>query len=181
MIYWSKNIYSDSAIDVLQKIFDNHNILTAWEKTAVLSGYYAVHYFSPEHKFHVEEKSIDQIINNEINYVRNMTISNFDAIQKNFREELLQFINQRKQEQQELKTLAIIYYEYPSQKEMQLSFFGKNTLVNNARKYLQYLLNKHTIRTINIGLNAAQVRKIYTCILYLSDCIEIMQRVFNEG
>ncbi|CAF1250141.1 unnamed protein product [Rotaria magnacalcarata] len=156
MIYWSNNIYSDSAIDIIQRIFDNHNVFTIWEKTDVLSGYYVVHYFSPDQPFHVSERSIDQIIYNEIVYVKDMVVSNLDSMQTNFRNELDQFINQRKQEQQNLQTLAIIYCEYPLQTELKFSFFGQKCLVNNARKQLQYLLNKHEMKTINIELDSTQ-------------------------
>ncbi|CAF3536741.1 unnamed protein product [Rotaria sordida] len=132
VIYWSKNIYSDSAIDVIQRIFDNQGVFTAWEKTNILSGYYVVHYFSPSHTFHVSEKSIDSTINNEIAYAQNQVIRNFNSIQTNFQIELNQFINDKKQLQKQLQTLAIIYCEYPLQTELKISFFGQK----NMREYL---------------------------------------------
>lgn len=160
MIYWSKNIYSDSAISVIQKIFDNRNLFTVWEKTDILSGYYVVSYFNSEQIFHVSEARIDHVINNEIAYVKDVIIPNIDNIHVNFRKELNQFIHDKKQQQQECGTFAIIYYEYPSQTEMKISFFGEKGMVGNARKQLQHLLWKHEMKLINIQLDLKQVRVI---------------------
>ncbi|CAM4934412.1 unnamed protein product [Rotaria socialis] len=170
---------NNSAIDTIQKIFDNHNVFTIWEKTDVLSGYYVVHYFGPDHPFHVSERSIDHIVYNEIVYVKDMIVSNLDSMHANFRNELDQFINQRKQEQQNLQTLAIIYCEYWLQTELKFSFFGQKRLVNNARKQLQYLLNKHEMKTINIELDSTQREYLLeNCILQLNS-IELEHRNDN--
>ncbi|CAF3486533.1 unnamed protein product [Rotaria sp. Silwood1] len=145
VIYWSKKIYSDSAIDVIQKIFDNKGVFTVWEKTNILSGYYVIHYFSPSYTFHVSEKCIDSTINNEIAYAQDKVIHNFNSIQTNFRKELNQFINDKKKQQQQLQTLAIIYCEYPLQTELKISFFGQKSM-------REYLLDNYVHQLKNIEL-----------------------------
>ena len=160
-IYWSTNIYSDSALNIIQKMFDNQKIFTVWDKTDILSGYYIVYYFGSEHQFHASEESIDQILHNEIVYVRDIIISNFDRIQLNFEKELEKFLNNKKEQQQRLGRLSIIYCKYPLQTELKISFFGEKNLVNIAKKQLQCLLNKHQTRIINIELDFTQVRISY--------------------
>jgi hypothetical protein len=158
VIKWSKHIYSDSALTILQKIFSDKKKLTIWEKTNILSGYYVVHYVSGQHKFSVSEEFIYQILNNEISYVKDIVIPNIENIRIQFRKELNEFINTKKEQQQQFQTMAIIYCQYPSQTEMKISFFGLKNQVDIAKKQIKMLINKHRMRTIRIELDSKQVR-----------------------
>jgi hypothetical protein len=131
--------------------------LTIWEKTNILSGYYIVHYIGGHHNFSTSEEFINHTLN-EITYVKDIIIPNFENIQTKFRKELDEFINDKKDQQRQFQTMAIIYCQYPSQTEMKISFFGLRNQVEIAKKQIKMLINKHRIRTINIGLDSKQVR-----------------------
>ncbi|CAF1114353.1 unnamed protein product [Adineta steineri] len=153
---WSKHIYSDSALVVLQKIFSNKKKLTVWEKTNILSGYYIVHYVSGKHKLGVSEEFINRTINNEISFVRDIIIPHVNNIQPNFRKEIEEFLNNKKQQQRQFQTMAIIHYLYYSQMEMKINLFGLRNQVEVARRQIKQLINKHHLRTTKIGLNLTQ-------------------------
>ncbi|CAF1193584.1 unnamed protein product [Adineta steineri] len=82
IISWSKNIHSDAAIIAIQKIFDNRNLFTVWEKTHIISGYYTVHYFSSNPIFEIQESSIDFVLNNTISYCEYLLADCVDEIKK---------------------------------------------------------------------------------------------------
>ncbi len=132
--------------------------MTIWEKTNILSGYYIVHYISGHHYFSSSEDFINDTLANEITYVKDIVISNVENMQPNFRNELDDFINEKKEQQRQFQTMAIIYCQYPFQIEMKISFFGLRTQVDLAKKQIKMLINKHRMRTIRIGLDSKQVR-----------------------
>ncbi len=146
VIKWSTHIYSDSALVILQKIFLDKKKFTIWEKTNILSGYYIVHYLSGQHRFSTSEESIIEILNNEISYAKDLIISNL-------RKEFDEFLHDKKEQQQQYQTMAIIYY----QTEMKICFFGLKSQVNLAKKQLKMLINKHRMRTIGLELDSKQV------------------------
>ncbi|CAF0983783.1 unnamed protein product [Rotaria sordida] len=156
IIRWSKYIYSDSILTILQKIFFDKKKLTFWEKTNLLSGYYIVHYISGQHMFSVSEEFINQTLNNEISYVKDFMIQNVENIQPKFRKELDEFISDKKEQQLQLQTMAIIYCQYPYQTEMKISFFGLKNQVDIAKRQIKLLINKHRMRQIWIGLDSTQ-------------------------
>ncbi|CAM4863546.1 unnamed protein product [Rotaria socialis] len=156
IVRWSRYIYSDSILTVLQKIFVDKKKLTVWEKTSILSGFYIVHYTSGQHMFSVSEEFINQTLNNEISYVKDIVIENMESIQPKFRKELKELINEKKQHQLQNPTMSIIYCQYPSQTDMKISFFGLRNHVDLAKKQIKLLINKHRMRTIWIGLDSKQ-------------------------
>ncbi|CAF3728572.1 unnamed protein product [Rotaria sp. Silwood1] len=156
IIRWSKYIYSDSILNILQKIFFDKNKLTLWEKTNILSGYYIVYYVSGQHTFSVSEEFINHTLNNEISYVKDIIIENVENIQLKFRKELDEFINNKKEQQLQYQTMAIIYCQYSFQTEMKISFFGLRNQVDIAKKQIKLLINKHRMRKISIGLDSTQ-------------------------
>ncbi|CAF3683738.1 unnamed protein product [Rotaria sp. Silwood1] len=156
VIRWSKYIYSDSILNILQKIFFDKNKLTLWEKTNILSGYYIVYYVSGQHTFSVSEEFINHTLNNEISYVKDIIIENVENIQLKFRKELDEFINNKKEQQLQYQTMAIIYCQYSFQTEMKISFFGLRNQVDIAKKQIKLLINKHRMRKISIGLDSTQ-------------------------
>ncbi|CAF2915481.1 unnamed protein product [Rotaria sp. Silwood2] len=172
VIYWSKNLYSDSDITVIQKIFDKQKLFTIWEKTDILSGYYVVHYFTKTDVFSVSEDYINQKINNEISYVRDIVISNFVNIQENFRKKLEQFITKKKQEQQQLETYAVIYCIYPGQTELKISFFGQNVLVKRANRQLKYLIDQNRLITWTTEFTLTQRNYLLDNCLHQLETIE---------
>jgi hypothetical protein len=144
-------------IAIIQKVFDKQKLFTIWEKTDILSGYYVVHYFSKTGIFSTSEDYINRTINDVISYVNDIIIPDFVNIQKNFRKELEQFINIKKEEQQHLKTFAIISCIYPGQTKMKISFFGQADLVKRLSRQLQYLINKHRLTITRADLSVTQV------------------------
>ncbi|UJR07650.1 hypothetical protein I4U23_011938 [Adineta vaga] len=168
---WSTSIYSDSVLLILQKIFADRKKLTIWEKTNLLSGYFIVYYISGEHRFNLSEEFIYQMLNNEISYVENIVISNMDKCQSNFRRAIKEFINNKKQQQEKLQTMTIIYYQSVSQSEMKISFFGLKYQVDIAKKQLKLLINKHQIRTIRIELDSKQREYL------LDNCISQLKQI----
>ncbi|CAF1159377.1 unnamed protein product [Rotaria sordida] len=144
MIYWSKNIKSDLIIPVLQKIMDNENIFTIWEKTAMFSGYFKILYFTHE-SFMVSEAKIAEILNNEIDYVENLTMSNEKT--KQFLNNIDQFIFHRQNPE-----LAIIRCTYPYKLDIKISLFGRQNLVHKAKKRLQTIINKNTMRIVQLRI-----------------------------
>jgi DNA topoisomerase VI subunit B len=142
--------------------------LTIWEKTNVLSGYYIVHYLSGNHKFSVSEEFINHTINTEISYVRDIIIQNVDNIQKQFRKELDEFLHEKKEQQDKLQTMAIIYCQYP---QMKISFFGLKNTVDIAKNQVKRLINKHRMRTIRTEFDLKQVRIDY------SDYIRVVSHI----
>jgi uncharacterized protein YlbG (UPF0298 family) len=141
----------------LQKIFFDKKKLTIWEKTNILSGYYVVHYFSGQHRFSVSEEFINHTLNKEISYVKDIVIPHVDNVQFNFRKEIEEFINKKKEQQRQFQTMAIIYCQYFSQTEMKISFFGLTHQIDIAKKQMKLLINKNQMRTIRIALDPKQV------------------------
>ena len=160
VIRWSKSIYSQSVLIILQRIFANKNMLTVWEKTNLLSGYLQVHYLIGQHPFSASESSIMAILNQEIVYVRDVIVSNLEKMSKKCREELEELFRGMKEQQQRVQTMAIFVYQYPSQTEMKISLFGLKNQVYLAKKQIRMLVNKHQVRTIRIGLDSTQVRSL---------------------
>ncbi len=90
--------------------------------------------------------------------MKDIVIPNIETIQTKFRKELNEFINDKKEQQQQFQTMSIIYCQYPSQTEMKISFFGLKNQVNIAKKQIKILINKHRMKTRRIGLDQKQVR-----------------------
>ena len=107
--------------------------------------------------FGTSEEFINRTLNNEISYVKDIIIPNMNEIQPKFLKELNEFINDKKQQQQELKTMNIIYCQYPYQIEMKISFFGLKYQVDIAKKQIKLLINKYRMKTIWIELDSKQV------------------------
>ncbi|CAF3806468.1 unnamed protein product [Rotaria sp. Silwood1] len=166
MIYWSKNIKSDLIIHVLQKIMDNENIFTIWEKTAMFSGYFKVLYFTHE-SFMVSEAKIAEILNNEIDYVENLTMPNEKT--KQFLNNIDQFIFHRQHPE-----LAIIRCTYPYKLDIKISLFGRQNLVHKAKKRLQAIINKNTMRIVQLRIPLHQQEYL------LENCIEQLKDIEDE-
>ncbi|CAF3767822.1 unnamed protein product [Rotaria sordida] len=174
VIYWSKNLYCDSDITVIQKIFDKQKLFTVWRKTDILSGYYVVHYFTKTDVFSVSENYINQIIYKEILYIQDIIIPEFENIQKNFRKKIEQFITKKKQEQQRLETYTIIYCIYPGQTELKISFFGQNFLVKRAARQLKYLINQNQLTTFTTEFTLTQRNYL------LDNCVHQLENIEHE-
>lgn len=157
VIRWSKNIFTDRALIVLQNIFLNKRKLTIWQKTNVLSGYYIVHYLVGQHSFCSNKQFLFEILLNEVSYLDTLIISDLNQKQNKFKTELEQFLSDKKQECQ---TMATIYYQYPSQTEISINLFGLKNQIINTKKQLKNLVDKHKPRTIRIGLDSQQVNLI---------------------
>ncbi|CAF3429055.1 unnamed protein product [Rotaria sp. Silwood2] len=120
----------------------------------------------------VSEDYINQKINNEISYVRDIVISNFVNIQENFRKKLEQFITKKKQEQQQLETYAVIYCIYPGQTELKISFFGQNVLVKRANRQLKYLIDQNRLITWTTEFTLTQRNYLLDNCLHQLETIE---------
>ncbi|CAF3924690.1 unnamed protein product [Rotaria magnacalcarata] len=156
-ISWSKTIYSDLDINIIQKTFDKLKLFTVWEKTDFLAGYYVVHYFTKSGAFYVLEDHIKRIMYNQIAYVKDIIVSDFGNISKSFREKLEQLITKNvKEQQQQQKTFATIYCMYPGQTELKISFFGQHFLVKRASTQLKHLINQHQLMPITTELTLTQ-------------------------
>ncbi|CAF3537312.1 unnamed protein product [Rotaria socialis] len=155
-ISWSQTIYSDLDINIIQKTFDKLKLFTVWEKTDFLAGYYVVHYFTKSGAFYVSEDHIKRIMYNHIAYVKDIIVSDFGNISKSFREKLEQLITQKAKEQQQKKTFSIIYWMYPGQTELKISFFGQHLLVKRASTQLKHLINQHQLIPITTELTLTQ-------------------------
>ena len=153
VIRWSKSIYSQSALLVFERIFAKKKMLTIWEKTSFLSGYFLVYYLPGEHAFRTSEESIMSVVDREIAYVRDLIIADREKTSKKFRDELEELIKQ----QQRLQTMAILFCQYPTQREMKISFFGLKNQVYLAKKQIKMLVHKHQLRTSRTGLDLTQV------------------------
>ncbi|CAF3581457.1 unnamed protein product [Rotaria sp. Silwood1] len=174
VIYWSKNLYCDFDVTVIQKIFDKEKLFTVWEKTDILSGYYVVHYFTKIDVFSLSEDYINQIINKNILYVRDIIISDFENIQKNFRKKLEHFITKKKQEQHQLETYTIIYCIYPGQTELKISFFGQTFLVKRATRQLKYIISQNQLTILTTDLTLTQRNYL------LDNCIHQLENIELE-
>lgn len=97
-----------------------------------------------------------------MSFVKDILIENVNNIQKKFRKELDDFINTKKDQQLKLKTMAIIYCQYPSQNDMKISFFGLKRQTDMAKNQIKMLINKHKMRTEWVGLNSKQVWMYYS-------------------
>ncbi|CAF0947415.1 unnamed protein product [Adineta ricciae] len=150
---WSKNIYCDSVVVVLQKIFLDKRILTVWEKTSLLSGYYIVYYLSGSQEASVIEKSIDHALNHEISFVKDIIVSN---VRGKYQSELNEFISSWKNEQRKSQPLTIISYQSPFQTDMKISLFGIKETVHVAKKQLKLLVHKHQTKTTVLNLDSKQ-------------------------
>jgi transcription antitermination factor NusG len=148
-IYWSKYIFSDMAINVIQQIMDNEKIYTVWDKTEALSGFYKVMYFTLE-PFVVSEVDINQILNREIAFIDDIKMP--DEKTKNFLKEIEQFVVYKRQPE-----LAIIHCKYPYQTKIKISVFGRKKLVKIVGKQLQLLINKYTLKPFTIKMTSIQV------------------------
>lgn len=132
-------------------------MLTIWEKTSLLSGYFRVYYLTGEHEFCASEESILSVVDQEISYVRDLIVPNLEKMSKKFREELQELIKGMKEQQQRLQVMAILIYQNPSQMDMRISLFGLKTQVSLAKKQIKMLMHKHQSRTIQTGLDSQQV------------------------
>ncbi|CAF1260775.1 unnamed protein product [Adineta ricciae] len=153
VIRWSKNIYCDSAVVVLQKIFLGKRILTVWEKTSLLSGYYIVYYLSGSQEASVIENSIEHALNHEISFVKDIIVSN---VRGKYQSELNEFVNSRKNEQRTSQPMTIISYQSPFQTDMKISLFGMKETVHVVKKQLKLLVHKHQTKTTVLNLDSQQ-------------------------
>jgi hypothetical protein len=128
---------------------DNEKIFTVWEKTEMFSGYYKVMYFTLQ-PFNTNEQDITQILNHQIKYVENVKMTNEKT--KNFIKEIEQLISDKRQSE-----LAIIRFKYPNQIDINISLFGKKKWVKIIKNKLQIIVDKHTIKQIQIKINEIQV------------------------
>jgi hypothetical protein len=71
---------------------------------------------------------------------------------KNFLKDIDEFISNRQNPE-----LAIIHCKYPYKLEVKISLFGRKNLVKKTKKQLQSIINKHTIKTFQLRMNAHQV------------------------
>ncbi len=159
MIYWSQHITSDLIIPVIQQIMDQQNIFTLWEKTAMFYGYFKVVYFTHT-SFTVSEDYIREILNNEIIYIENLVMPN--EISKNFLKNIDQFIFNKQHAE-----LAIIRCKYPYKLDIKISLFGRKNLVKKTKKQLQSIINKYTIKTLQLKMNSHQVNIFWEKNLFL--------------
>ncbi|CAF4255680.1 unnamed protein product [Rotaria sp. Silwood2] len=153
VIHWSTHIHSDSAVAIIQQVFDNKKAFTIWEKDDLVFGHYIVHYFTHGCEFSLKEKHIYPILQDDISFESQISVMNFDNLQTNYRKELEQFLDDKKHEQQQRKQFLIIYSKHPLQTEMKIRFFGEKTLVKNSARELRNLMSKHQIKVVNIGLD----------------------------
>ncbi|CAF1189241.1 unnamed protein product [Rotaria sp. Silwood1] len=166
MIYWSKTIRSDLIILVIQQIMDHHNIFTLWEKTAMFSGYFKVVYLTHE-SFLVSETKITEILRNEIAYVEDMVMPCEKT--KNFLNDIDQFILARQDPE-----LAIIRCKYPYKLDIKISLFGRKSVVKKAKKQLQSIINKHTIKIFPLRITTNQQDYL------LENCTEQLKDLEHE-
>ncbi|CAF3411050.1 unnamed protein product [Rotaria sp. Silwood2] len=157
IIHWSTHIHSDSAVAIIQQVFDNKKAFTIWEKDDLVFGHYIVHYFTHGCEFSLKEKHIYPILQDDISFESQISVMNFDNLQTNYRKELEQFLDDKKHEQQQRKQFLIIYSKHPLQTEMKIRFFGEKTLVKNSARELRNLMSKHQIKVVNIGLDFERV------------------------
>ncbi|CAF3631775.1 unnamed protein product [Rotaria sp. Silwood1] len=166
MIYWSKTIRSDLIILVIQQIMDHHNIFTLWEKTAMFSGYFKVVYLTHE-SFLVSETKITEILRNEIAYVEDIVMPCEKT--KNFLNDIDQFILARQDPE-----LAIIRCKYPYKLDIKISLFGRKSVVKKAKKQLQSIINKHTIKIFPLRITTNQQDYL------LENCTEQLKDLEHE-
>ncbi|CAF1342365.1 unnamed protein product [Didymodactylos carnosus] len=167
VVYWSKRIYSDFAINVIQKVMDDQKIFTIWEKTQMLSGYYVVYYFKIE-PFRISEQDLTKILLNKIIYIEKIDIP--DEITINFIKEIENFIFKTKQQQQDLQALDVIYCKYSFQMKMKISLFGQQQTAKITKKHLECLINKHRIKSFKIEMNSTQYNYLIdNCLQKLKD------------
>jgi hypothetical protein len=148
-IYWSKHIFSSSAVEVIQQIMNNERIFTVWEKTEMFSGYYKVLYFNHD-VFGASPENIVHILDHEIDYVENIQMPNEKT--KSFMKEIQKFIVENRHAE-----LAIIQHKYPDKLDIKVSIFGRKKLVKLVKKKLQLLINKHTLKKFEINMTPLQV------------------------
>ncbi|UJR07882.1 hypothetical protein I4U23_012164 [Adineta vaga] len=153
VIKWSKNIHCDLALLVLQKIFIDKKLCTVWEKTSVLSGYYIVHYLTGNHDPSASEEFINHVLNHDISFVKDITVSN---AHKRYHSELDEFIQNKKNASQQNQSMAVISLQYPSQKDFKISLFGLKDIVQVTKKQLKLLINKHQMKTTKLNLDSKQ-------------------------
>ncbi|CAF1314178.1 unnamed protein product [Rotaria sordida] len=166
IIYWSQQITSDLIIPVIQQIMDQQKIFTIWEKTTLFYGYFKVIYFIHE-SFKVSENEITEILNNQIEYIENIEMPK--EITKQFLNDIDQFIASKQNSE-----LAIIHCKYPYKSNIKISLFGQRKLVKNAKKQLQSIIHKHTIKTVQMKIDTNQHEYL------LDNCIEQLDDIENE-
>ncbi|CAF3163530.1 unnamed protein product, partial [Rotaria sp. Silwood2] len=166
IIYWSQQITSDLIIPVIQQIMDEQKIFTLWEKTALFYGYFKVVYFTHE-SFKVSENEITEILNNQIEYIENIEMPK--EITKQFLNDVDLFIASRQNSE-----LAIIHCKYPYKTNIKISLFGQRKLAKNVKKQLQSIINKHTIKSVQMKIDTNQHEYL------LDNCIEQLDDIENE-
>ncbi|CAF3303678.1 unnamed protein product [Rotaria socialis] len=170
-IYWSKHIFSDATISVIQQIMNNEKLFTVWEKSEMFSGFYKVVYFTHE-SFAASEESITQILNREIAFVEYIKMPNEKT--KTFLDEIEQFIITAKQPE-----LAVIRCKYPFKMEINVSLFGRKKLVKTVKKQIELLVKKHTVKSFGIKMTPAQ--HIYLVDNYLQRFKDIENDYKNDN
>lgn len=113
-------------------------------------GYFKVVYFTHE-SFKVSESRITEILNNDIVYLENINLP--EEKSHNFLNSIDQFISN-----QQNPELVIIRYKYPYKLDIKISLFGKKSLVRKTRKLLKSIINKHSIKNVQLKLTSYQVK-----------------------
>ena len=167
-IQYSKQIHSDSALLVLQRIFIEKNKLTVWEKTSLLCGYYIVYYLDGEHEFSSTAEFLKETLNQELGFVKHITISDLSSRSQKFRDEFDGFLHQKIEEEESDRAIVLLYSQYPLQTEMKISLFGLKQIVITTQKQIKFLINKHRMNIVKLALPSTQVTRF---IHILNKCV----------
>ena len=112
-------------------------------------GHLKVSYFT-DRGFTVSEQQIREILRNEILYIENLPMPETKTV--NF----LKTIDQYRSTKQ-TPEFAIIYCKYPYKSDIKISLFGRKNLVKRAKKQLQSIVNKYTVKVFVLKMNDCQV------------------------
>ncbi|CAF1313135.1 unnamed protein product [Rotaria sp. Silwood1] len=129
-------------------------------------GHFKVTYFTHE-SFKVSESRIAEILKNEIAYVENMDIP--EEKSKSLLNSIDQFIVNNQHPE-----LAIIRCKYPYKLDIKISLFGRKSLVRKTKKKLQSIINKHTMKTVQLKLTPEEHEYA------IENCIDELQDIENE-
>ena len=124
----------------------------------MLSGYYKAYYLVGDHVFSASKEFIQEVLNRAISFVENYSIPHPQTMHCQYQNEWNEFIRKKSSQQQQTEAITIMYNPYPLQKQMNVSLFGLNSMVHNAKNQLKRLINRHRMRTIRIALDLKQVR-----------------------
>lgn len=115
----------------------------------MFSGYLKAIYFTEE-PFTASVEQIQRILLQEIDCVVDLAMPKEKT--RNFIKTIDQFIFTR-----EHTELAIIQCRYPFKLDIKISLFGRKNLVRKAKRQLQSIIDKHTLQTFWLRMNASQV------------------------